>query len=693
MKVKISIFALVFLVSISLLSWGQKLKEKDLPEKYQDWLKLTRYIIHDKELDVFMQLTSGWERDIFIESFWNVRDPTPGTPRNEKKEEIIERFNYANLRLGSGSGRPGWMTDQGRIYIILGPPASIERNPSSRDIFPNEIWSYYGDPNKGLPTHFALVFFRRGGAGELKMYSPMSDGPASLLIMGRDYDPFDYEGLFDKIREAAPILALSSLSVIPGEIPLNFQPSPQDNFIFASIFDSAKKEVMPTYATHFLDYRGIVDVDYMTNFVECETQLDIIKDPVSGINFLHFSILPTEISVDYYDVNDQYFSDLSIDVSLRVEDNIIFQYSKNYPIYFSDDEIRQIESTGLSIEDTFPIAEGDYKFIVLLQNSVAKEFSIFEKDLSIPEDSGLPIISGPFLGFKIVSLDRNYHIPYKILDKKLAVDPKKTFSVSEDLVFFFNIENLTRDLWEGGEVRVVISSFEAENAAKKSYTIKLNNYTFNEILFVDQQLSASEFAPDYYDLTLSFRDKDGATIDEQSEKFIITTADAIAHPTPKTKGVPLQNQFIYFYMLAHQYDSLNKGDKAEANFRKAYEMRPDYFKGLIDYANFSLKMKKLDKALELIEIVKDDEEQKFSYFLVKGKALMGLGRYAEAIDNFLEGNKIYNSDLSLLNSLGFCYYRTDQKEKALETLEASLRLDPNQEQVKKLIKEIEKESI
>ena len=693
MKVKISIFALVFLVSISLLSWGQKLKEKDLPEKYQDWLKLTRYIIHDKELDVFMQLTSDWERDVFIESFWNIRDPTPGTPRNEKKEEIIERFNYANLRLGSGSGRPGWMTDQGRIYIILGPPASIERNPSSRDIFPNEIWSYYGDPNKGLPTHFALVFFRRGGAGELKMYSPMSDGPASLLIMGRDYDPFDYEGLYEKIMEAAPILALSSLSVIPGEIPLNFQPSPQDNFIFASIFDSAKKEVMPTYATHFLDYRGIVDVDYMTNFVECETQLDVIKDPVSGINFLHFSILPTEISVDYYDVNDQYFSDLSIDVSLRVEDNIIFQYSKNYPIYFSDDEIRQIESTGLSIEDTFPIAEGDYKFIVLLQNSVAKEFSIFEKDLSIPEDSGLPIISGPFLGFKIVNLDRNYHIPYKILDKKLAVDPKKTFSVSDDLVFFFNIENLTRDLWEGGEVRVVISSFEAENAAKKSYTIKLNNYTFNEILFVDQQLSASEFAPDYYDLTLSFRDKDGATIDEQSEKFIITTADAIAHPTPKTKGVPLQNQFIYFYMLAHQYDSLNKGDKAEANFRKAYEMRPDYFKGLIDYANFSLKMNKLDKALELIEIVKDDEEQKFSYFLVKGKALMGLGRYAEAIDNFLEGNKIYNSDLSLLNSLGFCYYRTDQKEKALETLEASLRLDPNQEEVKKLIKEIEKESI
>jgi len=690
MKVKRSAVVLVLLLAISLLSQGQRVREKDLPEKYQEFLNLTRYIIHDKELDVFMQLTSDWERDIFIESFWKVRDPTPGTPRNERQEEVIERFNYANLRLSSGSGRPGWMTDQGRIYIILGPPASIERNPSSRDVFPNEIWTYYGDTNKGLPSLFTLVFFRRGGAGELKLYSPMSDGPASLLIMGRDYDAFDYEALYDKLVEAAPILALSSLSVIPGDIPLNFQPSPQDNFIFANIFESAKKEVMPTYATHFLDYKGIVTSEYMTNFIESEAQLDIIKDPVSGINFLHFSILPAEISVDYYEANDQYFSDLRIDVSLRIQDRIIFQYNKDFPLYFSDDEISQIEATGLSVEDTFPVVEGNYKFIVLLQNSVAKEFSIFEQDLSIPPDPGLTKISGPFLGFKSVSLDRTYHIPYKILDKKLAVDPKKTFSVNDDLVFFFNIENLTRDLWTGGEVRVVVSSFEAEDAVKKSYTIPLNKYTFHETLFIDQQLSASEFVPDYYLLTLSLRDNNGSTIDERNEEFIIGTSDSISHPTPKTKGVPIQNQFIFYYMLASQYENMNNSEKAEENFKRAYEMRPDYTRGLIDYANFSLKMTRYDRVLELIEAIKDDEGQKFSYFLVKGKAMMGLGRYVEAIEDFLEGNKIYNSDLSLLNSLGYCYYKTDQKEKALEILKTSLNLNPNQQEVRELIKEIEK---
>ena len=103
-----------------------------------------------------------------------------------------------------------------------------------------------------------------------------------------------------------------------------------------------------------------------------------------------------------------------------------------------------------------------------------------------------------------------------------------------------------------------------------------------------------------------------------------------------------------------------------------------------------LKIKKFDKILELIESLKEYEKLKFDYYLVRGKAFMGKGQYSYAIDNLLEGNKIYNSDTRLLNSLGFCYYKTRQKEEALDALEASLRLNPEQKEVKKLIEEIKK---
>ena len=76
--------------------------------------------------------------------------------------------------------------------------------------------------------------------------------------------------------------------------------------------------------------------------------------------------------------------------------------------------------------------------------------------------------------------------------------------------------------------------------------------------------------------------------------------------------------------------------------------------------------------------------------MIRGNIYMEMGNYPDAIDNLLEGNKIYNSEFRLLNSLGFCFYKTHQKKKALDALKASLGLNSRQESIKKLIQEIEK---
>jgi len=68
---------------------------------------------------------------------------------------------------------------------------------------------------------------------------------------------------------------------------------------------------------------------------------------------------------------------------------------------------------------------------------------------------------------------------------------------------------------------------------------------------------------------------------------------------------------------------------------------------------------------------------------------MGKGLYGEAIRELEEGNQIYNSDQSLLNSLGYCYYQSGQLEKALEVLQASLKLNPKQNDIQSLVNEIE----
>ncbi|TET26412.1 MAG: GWxTD domain-containing protein, partial [Candidatus Aminicenantes bacterium] len=683
----ISIFSL--LISCLLLP-GQKIKQKDLPQKYQEFLNITKYIILPQEKDVFMQLATDRERDIFIVTFWKQRDPTPGTPQNEYRDENIKRFNYANKFFRRGSPRQGWMTDMGRFHIILGPPVSIERFEGTKGIRPVQVWFYYGDQKKSLPPHFAIVFFKRGGMGEWKLYDHLVDGPHRLLEQSTFLDTTNYMELFDKIKELAPTLSFVSHSMIPGDIPFNYQPSPINNIYMASILDSPKKDVNPSYATNFLEYKGMVSTEYMTNYIESSTQVALIQDPLTGLNFMHFSIAPNSISVDYFEPKDQYFCNFSVNVSLRKEEDIIFQYTKDFPFYFSPENLDIIKGNGVAIEDSFPVIEGNYELTVLLQNSVGKEFTIFKEQIEIQEDSGVPQIGGPFFGYKFQSFQSDVHIPFKVLDRKLVVDSKKTFSSSDNVSLLFILSNVDQSLWDEGKVIILVNGLKETNPSKKSFTLQLKDYPFRRILSITHSFPAKDLSPDYYNVTLGLIDKDGKTVDEKTSNFIVSPLDVISHPIAHAKSFPLSSSFLYFYMLARQYNKVKDLEKAEANFARAYGMNPDYKKGLIEYANFLIKVKKFDKSLELIENIQEDENLKFQYYLAKGRAEMGMGHYTEAIDNFFEGNKIYNSDTNLLNSLGFCYYKTGQKEKALNVLKASLRLNPGQEGIKRLIDEIEK---
>lgn len=688
---RLSCLILCLVLACSLLTGQQKIREADLPEKYRDWLKLVSYIILPVEKDVFLKLTSDRDRDIFIETFWKQRDPTPGTPENEYRDEHLRRFQHANKFYGRGTTREGWQTDMGRIYIILGPPASIERFETSLDIVPCQAWSYYGDPAKDLPPHFVLLFYQKGGVGEYKLYDPISDGPAALLQNKRDIDPTDYEDLYERIKERAPTLADISISLVPGEYYYgDYTPSPQNNIIMANIFQSPRKDVNPSYATHFLEYKGVVSTEYLTNYIESDATVNLIEDPLTGLPFLHFAVAPKSMSYGYYEPKDQYYSNYRMDVSLRQGENIIFQYNKDYSINFTEKDIGRIQANGVSIEDSFPVIEGQFRLIVLLQNSVGKEFSIYEKDITIPARQGKPRLSGPLLGYRLENYGTQVHIPFKMLDRKLVVDPRNTFGLEDQLVLTFNVVDATEEVWESGEVVATIMGTKQVNAAQKSFRFKLANASFKRVINFIHTLPLQELTPDYYELKLTLQSGEGTMLDEVRGHFVVSPEKVLPHPIANAKGFPLANDYVYHHMLARQYDKMNRNEAAEREYEVVYARAPGYREGILDYANFLLKVSRFDRALEVNERLREDGQLRFEYLLIRGRALMGRGDYARAIDSFLEANKIYNSDVRLLNSLGLCYYKTGEKKRALETLAASLRLNPDQEEIKKLVQEIEK---
>ena len=430
MKFKMKKILLAYLLMTSLLFATQKVKEKDLAQKHQEWLKLTRYIILPAEREVFMELTNDRERDIFIQTFWKQRDPTQGTPQNEYKDEHVQRFRYATEYFRRGTTRAGWMTDMGRMYIILGPPISIEKFEGIPGIYPSQVWSYYGDKEKGLPTHFNLVFFQRSGAGEFKLHNSLADGPASIIIDKRGLDLNNHLQLYQKIKQLAPTLAGPSISMIPGQYSAGYRPSLRDNLILSDIVESPKKDVSSSYATHFLNYKGVVSTEYLINYVESSTGVEIIQDPILNINFVHFSISPERVSIDYFEPNDQYFCNFKLSVSLRKEENIIFQYSKDFPFYFPPEDIERIRGSGIAIQDTFPLIEGEYTLTILVQNSVGKEFSVSEKEIFVAKRSDTPEIIGPILGYRLQDYSSHLNVHFRLMGKKLLVYPKNIFSLT-----------------------------------------------------------------------------------------------------------------------------------------------------------------------------------------------------------------------------------------------------------------------
>lgn len=100
-------------------------------------------------------------------AFWDKRDPTPNTRRNEYMEEYYYRIAYANDRFGIGS-IGGWKTDRGLVHVKWGEPDYVERHPFSFNTEPYEIWWYYRIGRR-------FIFIDKTGLGDFELLVPVWD--------------------------------------------------------------------------------------------------------------------------------------------------------------------------------------------------------------------------------------------------------------------------------------------------------------------------------------------------------------------------------------------------------------------------------------------------------------------------------------------------------------------------------------
>jgi GWxTD domain-containing protein len=121
------------------VSWGNvPLKENNLDIAIEQ----LAVIAHKSSVDSMRQADEA-EKQRLYDQFWRKRDPTPDTERNELRDEYFQRVDFCNQNFTEiSSGRQGWQTDRGKVFLVYGPPNSVDRQDSEINVPATEIWHY-----------------------------------------------------------------------------------------------------------------------------------------------------------------------------------------------------------------------------------------------------------------------------------------------------------------------------------------------------------------------------------------------------------------------------------------------------------------------------------------------------------------------------------------------------------------------
>jgi len=74
----------------------------------------------------FREVSSASGREEFFAAFWEGRDKDPSAPGNGFRDEILRRIAFADETF-PGDRQRGALTDRGRVFAVLGVPASVVR--------------------------------------------------------------------------------------------------------------------------------------------------------------------------------------------------------------------------------------------------------------------------------------------------------------------------------------------------------------------------------------------------------------------------------------------------------------------------------------------------------------------------------------------------------------------------------------
>jgi GWxTD domain-containing protein len=500
---------------------------------YKKWLdEDVRWIITDEELSAFKKLANNSERDVFIEGFWQRRDPTPDTAENEYKEEHYRRIAYANEHYAAGM--PGWRTDRGRIYIMYGPATSIDSHPmggpyqrsaeeggGSTSTFPFEVWRYRY--LEGIGQEIEIEFVDDCGCGAYEMTLDRSKKDALLHVPNAGLTTMEEMGQANKADRFRGGLE----SIGAGPFNRNNESKQFDRMeTFAKLNrapDIKFKDLQNELVTH----------KFRTNLLPFDVQVDFVKltsdtvlvpitlqVPLKGLTFANKDGVQRAVVNVYGQLTK-----LSGQIVQTFEETL----HRDIPAELLEKEINNVSLYWKAL----PMRPGLYRLDVVMKDVNGDKTGIFSRSYTVPDFGDEKLTSST-----LILADQMEPVPArevgtgnfvigtnKVRPKVQSSDGKPaSFKQKEKINFWLQVYNLGVDQKTNKPSATV--EYQVVNTATNKHVLDFTESTaqmgnVGEQVTLGKSLQLSQLDPGIYQVTIKVNDQISKQTISPTAKFSV----------------------------------------------------------------------------------------------------------------------------------------------------------------------------
>jgi GWxTD domain-containing protein len=410
-----------------------------IDELLDRWLdQYVRWIISREERARFESLTDPADKLGFIESFWRRRDPTPESPPNEAREEHARRFAYATQNFGAGT--PGWATDRGKIYILLGPPNAIERNPAGRTAFerPSEVWTYNNARNPRLPASMDIAFVDFTATGRFEIVSSSNLDVVAPLRTNLGYAMSELEAI-GLMRSGGTLMdqttglrtAIDTTGLATGRFDL----------------ERDLQEIAKVPQLTLPDLRAVTEASARFPTIPLLLEASVFRAGAEA------AVVPVTLSIPYARLTPEpnegsYRYQVDLVIQFRVE-GVDKALEDRIEVTLSEDALEEYRKSELLYDASILLPPGKYDLLATIRDNPSGAVGQTRSKVEVlPNAPGTLSLSSLLLASAAIEApasDEAEKVPFQFGDVRLVPNLSKSFASGRSLIAYIEAYGLSGD--------------------------------------------------------------------------------------------------------------------------------------------------------------------------------------------------------------------------------------------------------